>query len=54
MNNSNWNTLLVLALAGRDKSTAQMAIKHIGKDWDAYVWQEKKFFDQVVVWVNSQ
>ena len=35
MNNSNWNILLELAVAGGDKPTAQMAIQHIGKDWDA-------------------
>ena len=53
MNNSNWNILLELAVAGGDKSTAQMAIQHIGNDWDKEVWKDKKFFDQIAAWVNG-
>jgi hypothetical protein len=49
-----WNALLNLAPTGLDRATARQALEHIGSDWDPTVWQQKKYFDDVVAWAREE
>jgi len=53
MRNRDWNALCNLALAGEDRDAAKLALRHIGDNWDPAVWQERRYFDAAVAWINQ-
>jgi len=53
LENADWNRLLHMAVSANDHVFASEALKHIGKDRDENIWDDKGEFEKAVSWVDA-
>lgn len=54
LRNRDWNALLNLAVAARDRGSALDALDRIGNDWNSAVWSERRYFEQAAAWARKR